>query len=138
MGRGQGTALTGGWAKIGNCAHDLLSATIAWICESERLDPVDELRRASSSERKLADASFLTLGKIFRAIAKYPSAQVVAVHRITHDVGARASMFAEIAKTRAARVHEREDEVQVAADLRLLRRFDRFLQEVRADLTGAS
>ncbi len=135
--RGQGTALTGGWAKLGNRTQTLLCTTIEWIAESEGLDPLDALRREAPRERTLEEASFLTLGQIIRRFAKLPASEAGPVHRITHDVLSRTSVIAEIAKKRRDKVHEREEEAQLAADLRSLRALDDLLRKVQGDLTAA-
>lgn len=132
----QGTALTGGWAKIGNRTQAVLCATIEWIAASERLDPIDALRSESPHERDLEEASFLTLGRILKRYAKLASASTVPVHRIVHDVGSRESQIARIARKRRDKVHEREAEAQLAQDLRELRTFDAFLRRVREDLAS--
>ena len=132
--RGQGTALTGGWAKIGNRTQTLLCATIEWIAVSERLDAVDALRRESPHERTLEEASFLTLGRILRSFAKLEASKSTPVHRIVHDVASRDSLIAQITRKRRDKVHEREEEAQVAQDLRELRGLDEFLRRVRDDL----
>jgi hypothetical protein len=132
--RGQGTALTGGWAKIGNRTQTLLCATIEWIALSENLDAVDALRKESPRERTLEEASFLTLGGILKGFAKLETSKSMPVHRIVHDVASTDSLIAQLTRKRRDKVHEREEEVQVAQDLRELRRMDEFLRRVRDDL----
>ena len=132
--RGQGTALTGGWAKIGNRTQTLLCATIEWIALSEDLDAVDVLRKESPHERTLEEASFLTLGRILKGFAKLEASKSTPVHRIVHDVASRDSLIAQLTRKRRDKVHEREEEAQVAQDLRELRTMDEFLRRVRDDL----
>lgn len=132
--RGQGTALTGGWAKIGNRTQTLLCATIEWIALSEELDAVDALRKESPHERTLEEASFRTLGGILKRFAKLEVSKSTPVHRVMHDVASRDSLIAQIARKRRDKVHEREEEAQVAQDLRDLRSMDEFLRRVRDDL----
>lgn len=130
----QGTALTGGWAKVGNRTQDLLCATIEWIAESEGLDPLEALRKESKEERTLAEASFFTLGKVLRAFAKLPASAASPVHRITHDVASRQSAINQIVKKRRDKVHEREQEAQLSADLRSLKLLEGLLRKVKDDL----
>jgi hypothetical protein len=132
--RGQGTALTGGWAKIGNRTQTLLCATIEWIALSEELDAVDALRKESSHERALEEASFLTLGRILKRFARLEASKSTPVHRVLHDVASRDSLIVQITRKRRDKVHEREEEAQVAQDLRELRAMDEFLRRVRDDL----
>ena len=132
--RGQGTALTGGWAKIGNRTQTLLCATIEWIASSEGLDAVDALRKESPHERSLEEASFLTLGRILKSLAKREASKSTPIHRIVHDVTSRDSLIAQITRKRRDKVHEREEEAHVAQDLRELRAMDGFLRRLRDDL----
>jgi hypothetical protein len=136
--RGQGTALTGGWAKIGNRTQILLCATIEWIAVSEGLDAVDALRKESPHERTLEEASFLTLGRILKGFSRLEASRATPVHRIVHDVASRDSLFTRITRKRRDKVHEREEQAQLAQDLRELRGLDEFLRRVRDDLRQSS
>jgi hypothetical protein len=134
--RSQGTALTGGWAKIGNRTHDLLCAAITWIAESDGLDVADLLHEAAPAERDLGEVSFLTLGRIIRKLARSPAAQAAAVQRLVQDVLSKDSTLSLVTKKRRDKVHEREQEARIAEDLRVLRALDQMLRKVQQDLTG--
>lgn len=128
------TELAGGWGKIGNCAQRLICESVRWIAAAEQLEVEDVLRGASAQDRPLHEASFLTLARIIKSLRKTEAAKDTTVRRIVQDASAPRSVLTRIAKKRRDKVHEREDDVRPAEDLRDLRDFSRFADDILEDL----
>lgn len=128
------THLVGGWGKIGNCAQRLICESVRWIAAAEQLEVEDVLRGASAQDRPLDEASFLTLGRIIKSLRKTDAAKDTTVRRIVQDANASRSVLTRIARKRRDKVHEREEDVRPTEDLRDLRDFSRFANDILEDL----
>jgi hypothetical protein len=102
------TARVGGWARMGAALDGLLRGCLVFICDADRLNVEDELRRSVSGAARLDRASAGQLARVLRDLSRSPAASKREVAMICRDLlgGNRSSKLWTLVEVRNRAIHD--------------------------------